>query len=256
LPSCGLTPHFGDGWYSVDALPAGACDLYTLGCSMRAHRGCQCPNEVGPVDSFVCLCQGDDWTCQVTSQQDAVCADACSVDAGAADAGSAGPCELTSQLALSDPTVGGEFNIGGDLLVGATLTNRGPRDHNAYPGIEVTTNVNLGSTNLLTTAAYALRSGESIKLGVTVRVPAALACVPITFHIRARSFGAETTCSGPSVDTGIVLNAPTGGNCPACPVIGPSDGDSCSPQGLSCRYDCAPANCDCHNGHWLCQYCI
>jgi hypothetical protein len=250
LPSCGASPHFGDAIRSVDALPTGACDPFTFGCTMRAHEGCRCPNEAGAVDSFVCLCDSGAWNCQVTSKGASTCADACDPDAGVSDSGAPAPCDLTNQLAVSG--AGAVWSsIDGQLLVEATLTNRGPRDHNAYPGIEVTSDVNTGT---LTNAFYALRSGESASLGVSLQLAMNQACSTINFHIRAHSFGSETNCPGQSVDVSFFFQP--NGNCPQCPVASPSEGQTCSIPGLFCDYQCRPGNCSCMGGHWTCGVCI
>jgi hypothetical protein len=180
---------------------------------MTAREGCLCPTEPGPVDGFVCLCEGGTWNCQITSKAASVCRDAC-LDAGAPAAGPTGSCDLTNQLTVSNPTIGGDTFVEGELSIAVTLTNRGPRDHNDYPGIVVTTDMSLWTLTFGTNAVYALRAGESVQLGLTLEVPRIQACFPIHFHIRAHSFGSEANCPGESVDASTVLSRSAGDPCP------------------------------------------
>jgi len=72
-PRCGAVQRFFDGFYSTDALPAGACTGSDIACSMAAHGVCPCPTNRGPVSAYQCSCKSGRWRCIILYQGASTC---------------------------------------------------------------------------------------------------------------------------------------------------------------------------------------
>jgi hypothetical protein len=72
-PRCGSVPHFFEGFYSSDALPAGTCAPSSIACAMAAHEMCPCPTHRGPVTQYQCSCESGRWFCAIAFRGASTC---------------------------------------------------------------------------------------------------------------------------------------------------------------------------------------
>jgi hypothetical protein len=73
--ACGETAWAPSDVPNVDiALPYGACAAGTPACQATARQPCSCRATLGPVQGFVCTCEGGQWKCLIRSQGGAACA--------------------------------------------------------------------------------------------------------------------------------------------------------------------------------------
>jgi hypothetical protein len=71
---CGNSAWPGYGVPNIDiALPYGACAAGTPSCSTLASIPCACGAESGPVDGFICSCEGGIWICRIQWLGTALC---------------------------------------------------------------------------------------------------------------------------------------------------------------------------------------
>lgn len=83
-PDCpARAPKDGQGEYTTDALPAGACDGSIAACTMGARKICSCPEVAGPYSVYDCTCTSSVWTCTIKYAGASICF---CPDSGAADA--------------------------------------------------------------------------------------------------------------------------------------------------------------------------
>ena len=256
LPTCGVSPHFaGDPIYSIDALPKGACDPYPYvdACVMSVRAPCACRVAPGPVTDYACRCVEGSWTCGIYTQGPYVCDDPCMSDAGVIPVDDGRPeCALARQLTISSAGLSEEVRVGATIDIVISLTNRGPLDHGALPGVEVLLDSPyFEPAHFADDALFGLPAGEAATLHIPVKILALPApCSPLVFHLRTLSLNTDRTCLGESFNLEVVVPLPNEANCPACPPK-PGSG-SCSPAGLSCRYPGDTPSCTCNKGQWEC----
>jgi hypothetical protein len=229
---------------------------------MKAHGGCDCAAEPGPVNTYVCSCtSAATWQC-VIAVDGGACSNACLGDANEGpsdDAGDAGSCGQTASLALAKGVPTATWAPDGTLSVRVTLSNNSDSRYEGFPGIEVTSDSpDLMPTNGVGSIAYnsvsEIAAQQTVELLVVFRAPASAPCVAHSFHIQVRSFDADgKRCGGEVTDVAVVPPPLDNGNCPACPEEAPSLDDPCE-TGLYCLYGRGkdPTSCWCEDSSWSC----
>lgn len=72
VPTCGAAKNI-DGFFYVEALPAGACTTEPA-CHMAASpTRCPCPGEKGAVHEYLCECASGRWKCTIAMMGEGVC---------------------------------------------------------------------------------------------------------------------------------------------------------------------------------------